>query len=146
MKLPSEMGHAAVGYTSRLVTHTLMFRKYKRHKSPLDYRAIPLKTDRISSTRRTSRGSFLTHPELVFKPKSPNLDQNMSKSSAPSGLAGIMGSDKYSDLKFVCQGQEFKVHKAIVCTQSPVLAAACDGSFQVKTAKTAQVGLTLTSI
>lgn len=41
-----------------------------------------------------------------------------------------MDSGKYSDLKLVCQGLEFKVHKAIICTQSPVLAAACDGGFQ----------------
>ena len=40
-------------------------------------------------------------------------------------------SHKYSDLKLVCHGHEFKVHKAVVCTQSPVLAAACDGNFQV---------------
>ncbi|KAH7317410.1 hypothetical protein BKA65DRAFT_466379 [Rhexocercosporidium sp. MPI-PUGE-AT-0058] len=53
-----------------------------------------------------------------------------SKFSTPPHLVQLMGSEKYSDLKFVCQGQEFKVHKAIVCTQSPVLAAACDGSFQ----------------
>ena len=46
-----------------------------------------------------------------------------------------MGSEKYSDLKFVCQRQEFKVHKAIVCTQSRVLAAACDGGFQVRLSK-----------
>jgi hypothetical protein len=58
-----------------------------------------------------------------------------SKSAAPHSLALLMGSEKYSDLKLVCQGQEFKVHKAIICTQSPVLAAACDGGFQVKLAK-----------
>ena len=55
-----------------------------------------------------------------------------SQSATLHGLALLMGSEKYSDLKFVCQGQEFKVHKAIVCTQSPVLAAACDGGFQVR--------------
>lgn len=48
----------------------------------------------------------------------------------PFGLAQLMDSEKYSDLKLVCQGLEFKVHKAITCTQSPVLAAACDGGFQ----------------
>ncbi|KAF4632577.1 hypothetical protein G7Y89_g5550 [Cudoniella acicularis] len=53
-----------------------------------------------------------------------------SKTSASIGLAQLLNSEKYSDLKLVCQGQEFKVHKAIVCTQSPVLAAASNGSFQ----------------
>ncbi len=51
-----------------------------------------------------------------------------SKGSAPFSFAQLMGTEKYSDLKFVCQGKEFKVHKAIVCTQSPVLAAACNGA------------------
>ena len=57
------------------------------------------------------------------------------KSPDPLGLAQLMGNEKYSDLKLVCQGQEFKVHKAIVCTQSSVLAAACDGGFQVNPTK-----------
>jgi len=52
-----------------------------------------------------------------------------SKSAALHSLALLMGSEKYSDLKFVYQGQEFKVHKVIVYTQSPVLAAACDRGF-----------------
>jgi hypothetical protein len=58
-----------------------------------------------------------------------------SKSAALHSLALLIGSEKYSDLKFVCQGQEFKVYKAIVSTQSPVLAAACDRGFQVKLTK-----------
>jgi len=53
-----------------------------------------------------------------------------SITSIPIGLAQLLNSEKYSDLKLVCQGSEFKVHKAIVCTQSPVLAAASNGSFQ----------------
>jgi BTB/POZ domain len=50
---------------------------------------------------------------------------------ATNGLAQLM-SGKYSDLNLVCQGTEFKVHKVIVCTQSPVIKAACDGEFQVQ--------------
>ena len=38
---------------------------------------------------------------------------------------------KYCDLTLECEGQEFKVHRVVVCYQSPVLAAACDGKFQV---------------
>ncbi|KAK3395033.1 BTB/POZ protein [Podospora didyma] len=45
----------------------------------------------------------------------------------------LLDSGEYSDLKFVCQGQEFKVHKVVVCTQSPVLAAATRGPFQEAT-------------
>jgi len=48
-----------------------------------------------------------------------------------SALAQLMGSEKYSDLKLVCEGHELMVHKAIVCPQTPVLTAACDGAFQV---------------
>lgn len=33
---------------------------------------------------------------------------------------------KYSDLTIICDGRHFRVHKVIVCTASPVLAAACD--------------------
>jgi len=54
-----------------------------------------------------------------------------SKTPHTSALAQLMGSEKYSDLKLVCEGHEFRVHKAIVCSQSPVLTAACDGAFQV---------------
>lgn len=54
-----------------------------------------------------------------------------SRTTTPADLSQILTSEKYSDLKLVCQDQEFKVHKAIVCTQSPVLAAAVDGDFQV---------------
>ena len=84
----------------------------------------------------------LTYLELFLNERVLNLIRSMSsKSSAPAGLARLMDSEKYSDLKFMCQGQEFKVHKAIVCTQSSVLAAACDGGFQVKPAKKAPVRL-----
>jgi len=55
----------------------------------------------------------------------------LSKTPHTSALAQLMGSEKYSDLKLVCEGHEFRVHKAIVCSQSPVLTAACDGAFQV---------------
>ncbi|XTI95800.1 hypothetical protein V2W45_1257181, partial [Cenococcum geophilum] len=33
-------------------------------------------------------------------------------------------SERYSDLKLICQGLEFKVYKVIICTQSSVLEAA----------------------
>jgi len=46
-------------------------------------------------------------------------------------LASLLVSPKYSDLTMVCHGQEFRVHRAVVCPQSPVLAAACDGNFEV---------------
>ncbi|CAI6085967.1 unnamed protein product [Clonostachys chloroleuca] len=45
-------------------------------------------------------------------------------------LSRVVGSGEYSDMKLVCQGCEFKVHKVVVCTQSPVLAKAIQGVFQ----------------
>jgi hypothetical protein len=67
-----------------------------------------------------------------------------SKSATLHNLALLMGAEKYSDIKLVCQGQEFKVHKAIVCTQSSVLAAACNRGFQVKLPKASRIELKIT--
>lgn len=46
------------------------------------------------------------------------------------GLDMLM-QEKYSDLSIICQGVEFKVHRAIVCPRSPMLEAACGGQFKV---------------
>lgn len=46
-------------------------------------------------------------------------------------LGDILKSGLYSDLTLECKGEEFKVHKAIVCAQSPVIAAAVAGVFKV---------------
>ncbi|EQL02082.1 speckle-type POZ protein-like protein [Ophiocordyceps sinensis CO18] len=45
-------------------------------------------------------------------------------------LANMMLSGEFSDLKFVSQGHEIKVHKAVVCGQSPVIKAAVQGEFE----------------
>ncbi|KAI0474416.1 BTB/POZ protein [Xylaria cf. heliscus] len=45
-------------------------------------------------------------------------------------LANLLSSGDYSDLTLLCEDQEFRVHKNIVCSQSPVLAAAFKGGFQ----------------
>ena len=52
--------------------------------------------------------------------------------STDSDLHKLLLSEKYSDLTFACNGEEFRVHKAVVCIQSPILAAACDGPFKVR--------------
>jgi hypothetical protein len=38
----------------------------------------------------------------------------------------LLESEKYSDLTIVCQGRQFKVHKAILCPQSDVISKLCD--------------------
>lgn len=56
----------------------------------------------------------------------------MSDSVPSERFAELMISGKYSDLVLECQGKQFKVHRAIVCGHSPVLAAACDSDFKVR--------------
>lgn len=52
--------------------------------------------------------------------------------SADNGLQNrLYSSEEYSDLLISCRGNEYHVHKAIVCTQSDFFAAACRGSFKV---------------
>ena len=46
-------------------------------------------------------------------------------------LAILLKEGKYSDLTLMCQDEEFKIHRNIVCAQSPVFAAAVDGGFKV---------------
>ncbi|KAB8239979.1 hypothetical protein BDV35DRAFT_399057 [Aspergillus flavus] len=45
-------------------------------------------------------------------------------------LSQILFNNQYTDLTLQCQSMTFNAHRAIVCTQSPVLAAACKGNFQ----------------
>ncbi|KAK5190857.1 hypothetical protein LTR72_000668 [Exophiala xenobiotica] len=42
----------------------------------------------------------------------------------------LLKSGFFSDLIVECQGIEFKVHRAIMCSGSPMLLAACNGSFK----------------
>lgn len=46
-------------------------------------------------------------------------------------LTQILNSSKYSDLILTCKGNEWKVHRVILCSQSTFFAAACDGEFKV---------------
>ena len=49
------------------------------------------------------------------------------------GAASLLDSEKYSDLTITTQTRSFKVHKAIVCTQSKVFAAMSDAGFREST-------------
>lgn len=46
-------------------------------------------------------------------------------------MSPLLQSGKYSDLKITCCGQEFDVHRVVLCTASRFFAAACDGEFKV---------------
>ncbi|KAK2781207.1 hypothetical protein FQN53_000751 [Emmonsiellopsis sp. PD_33] len=54
----------------------------------------------------------------------------MGAPTHPAWISSLLGSGKYTDFKISCQEELFHVHKAVVCTQSPVIAAAADGSFK----------------
>lgn len=61
------------------------------------------------------------------------LQQIMASSSSKGlieGTTSLLTEEKYSDLTITTLTGPFKVHKAIVCTQSKVLAAMCDGGFK----------------
>ncbi|AEO54997.1 hypothetical protein MYCTH_39658 [Thermothelomyces thermophilus ATCC 42464] len=45
-------------------------------------------------------------------------------------LAQLLDSGDFSDLAFCCRGEAFKVHKAVVCTQSAPIKAAVLGGFK----------------
>jgi len=47
-----------------------------------------------------------------------------------ASLREYFHSSKYSDLIIRCEGQKFKVHKAIVCGQSSFFSKACDGEWK----------------
>ncbi|RSL44324.1 hypothetical protein CEP54_014732 [Fusarium duplospermum] len=41
-------------------------------------------------------------------------------------LSGLLQTGKFSDCTVVCQGKEFKLHKVVICAQSPVISAALE--------------------
>jgi hypothetical protein len=56
--------------------------------------------------------------------------------ASPFGLdlALLLRSGDYSDMTLLCDGREFKVHKLVMCSLSPVLAAAMKEPFEVSIA------------
>jgi hypothetical protein len=50
----------------------------------------------------------------------------MEKNKKVGFLATLLKSKHYCDLKLICNGEAFEVHKAIVCSQSTFFANACD--------------------
>ncbi|KAL6910183.1 hypothetical protein GGI43DRAFT_3455 [Trichoderma evansii] len=54
----------------------------------------------------------------------------MAAARAAIDFTHLMTSGQYSDLKLVCQGQEFRIHKLVACSQSSVIATALKGGFK----------------
>ncbi|TQV97278.1 hypothetical protein V2A60_000099 [Cordyceps javanica] len=54
----------------------------------------------------------------------------MSALTRGPNFANLLKTGQYSDLKLICGGREFHVHRVVVCLQSDVLAAAIRGPFQ----------------
>lgn len=46
-------------------------------------------------------------------------------------LKQLYDTRAFSDMDFLCRGECIKVHKSVVCTQSPVINAAMTGGFKV---------------
>ena len=46
-------------------------------------------------------------------------------------LFSALDTGKYSDFIINCQGVEFKVHRVVVCSASPMIRAALDRPFKV---------------
>ncbi|KAI9701781.1 MAG: hypothetical protein M1836_001125 [Candelina mexicana] len=46
------------------------------------------------------------------------------------GLGTMLETGKYSDLTLRCHGEDFRVHRAVVCAASKVIGAAIDGGFK----------------
>ncbi|KAI0554552.1 hypothetical protein F4679DRAFT_579577 [Xylaria curta] len=53
--------------------------------------------------------------------------------------AELLRSGEYSDFTLVCKGQEFRVHKSIICPQSSVIAAALKSEFKEAKTNTIEV-------
>ena len=51
---------------------------------------------------------------------------SVHQQSALNNIAKLMETPKYSDLILECQGRQWPVHKAIICSASKVLAGECD--------------------
>ncbi|KAI1828278.1 hypothetical protein F4861DRAFT_174521 [Xylaria intraflava] len=58
----------------------------------------------------------------------------------------LLSIQDYSDLTLTCDGEDFKVHKAVVCTQSPVIAAALRGNFLEAKNNVVNVSFDITSV
>ncbi|PGH14671.1 hypothetical protein AJ80_05852 [Polytolypa hystricis UAMH7299] len=73
----------------------------------------------------------MAHDKPPPRPPSPAASSSSSSpSDTTSPFSKLLETGEFSDFKIQCQGEEFPVVKAIMCVQSPVIAAAMRGGFQ----------------
>ncbi|KAG8529529.1 uncharacterized protein KY384_006166 [Bacidia gigantensis] len=85
---------------------------------------------------------YYTPPD-DFSPEEDHLKLFGTSDSHPGlidGIKRIYKSGKYSDVQVIIGDRSLQAHKAVLCSQSAVLAAALDGSF--KEGRTARLNLT----
>ncbi|PCH03999.1 BTB/POZ [Penicillium occitanis (nom. inval.)] len=54
-----------------------------------------------------------------------------SRNGMTNALKGVYQSTKYSDLTIFVDGQSFKLHKLVICEQSPKLRVMCEGKDEI---------------
>ncbi|TGO30095.1 hypothetical protein BPAE_0008g00870 [Botrytis paeoniae] len=73
-------------------------------------------------------------PSAENQSSSESLFMNtITKKPHPLFISQLYTTGKYTDLIIKCQGKKFKVHRAIICSQSKPLAAAIDHGFKEAT-------------
>ncbi|KAK3683094.1 hypothetical protein LTR37_020579 [Vermiconidia calcicola] len=55
---------------------------------------------------------------------------NSHQEHSLSVIAGLQNNPDFSDLTIKCHGREFRVHRAVVCQFSPVIADQCNSTFR----------------
>ncbi len=69
-----------------------------------------------------------TQHQVIISPKAFAIMAGIT----PSAYLGLLKSGDYSDLTITCQGTDFKVHRAVVCSGSTMIRAACNSDFEAR--------------
>ena len=104
---------SALGVSRNLLTVFVVVKSYSQSRIPRSFLA-----------------QLQLHLSTLYLSSWNSFTIRMAEDSLLLAISQLRTTGKYSDLTLVCQQQEFRVHKAIVCSQSTVLAAACDGDLK----------------